>query len=86
MFFNKLNKDVNQFAQEHGYRGAKYIGVWKNYKVYEPYMRDQQVAFIGLPLVILVDDSGKIRMSTSDEALETLDDKSFLKSFEKKCR
>ncbi len=66
MFFNNSNKNVDKFAQEHGYKGAKYIGVWKNYKVYEPYIDDKQVSFIGLPLVILVNEKDEIRMSTSD--------------------
>ena len=26
MFFNNSNKNVDKFAQEHGYKGAKYIG------------------------------------------------------------
>lgn len=81
MFFNNSNKNVDKFAQEHGYKGAKYIGVWKNYKVYEPYIDDKQVSFAGLPLVILVNEKDEIRMSTSDEAMATLDDKSFMESF-----
>lgn len=76
------NKDVVKFAKEHGYDGAKYIGVWKEYKVYEPYMDDKQVSYIGLPLVILVNEKGEIRMSTSDEAMAALDDKSFMESYE----
>ena len=82
MFFNNSNKNVDKFAQEHGYKGAKYIGVWKNYKVYEPYIDDKQVSFTGLPLVILVNEKDEICMSTSDEAMATLDDKSFMESFE----
>lgn len=79
---SKNNKDVIKFAQEQGYKGAKYIGNWKEYKVYEPYMDDKQVSYIGLPLVILVNANGEIRMSTSDEAMATLDDNSFMESYE----
>lgn len=76
------NNDVTKFAQEHGYKDAKYIGSWKEYKVYEPYVSGDDISFTGLPLVILVNDNGEIRMSTSDEAIATLDDESFIKSFE----
>lgn len=84
-FFNidlKNDKEITKFAQEHGYKGAKYIGNWKEYKVYEPYVSGNDISFTGLPLVILVNDKGEIRMSTSDEAIATLDDKSFIESFE----
>ena len=82
MLFNKSNKDIDKFAQEHGYKGAKYIGKWKEYKVYEPYVDDTQVSYTGLPLVILVNDNGEIRMSTSDEAMATMNDESFMNSYE----
>ncbi len=62
-------KDVNEFAIKQGYKGAKYIGNWKKYRVYEPYMTSNEVSFVGLPLVILVNENGEIRMSTSDEAI-----------------
>lgn len=62
-------KDVNEFAIKQGYKGAKYIGNWKKYRVYEPYMTSNEVSFVGLPLVILVNENGEIRMSTSDEAM-----------------
>ena len=73
MFFGKLNKKIKEFAQNQGYKGAKYIGKWKEYKVYEPYLDSKQVAFTGLPLVILVSKNGEIRMSTEDEAMDTLE-------------
>ena len=79
---SKNNNDVTKFAQDHGYKSAKYIGNWKEYKVYEPYVSGNDISFTGLPLVILVNDKGEIRMSTSDEAMATLDDKSFMESFE----
>jgi len=82
MFFNNLNEEVDKFAKENGYNGAKYVGKWKEYKVYEPYMNEKKVSYIGLPLVILVNNKNEIRMSTSDEAMATLDDKLFIESFE----
>lgn len=79
----KNDKNVTEFANKYGYNGAKYVGDWKEYKVYEPYMDEQQVSYIGLPMVILVNDKGEIRMSTSDEAMIIQDDKSFMVSYEK---
>lgn len=32
-------------------------------------MTSNEVSFVGLPLVILVNENGEIRMSTSDEAM-----------------
>lgn len=60
---------VNEFAIKQGYEGARYIGNWKEYRVYEPYLTNDKVSFIGLPLVILVQENGEIRMSTSEETL-----------------
>ena len=77
-----LNKEIDEFAQNNGYKGAKYIGNWKEYKVYEPYMEKNQVSYIGLPLVILVNANGEIRMSTPNEAMATLNDKDFMESYE----
>jgi hypothetical protein len=62
---------IKKFAKKHGYRGAKYLCEWKEFKVYEPYMSRFKNSYIGLPLVILVDkNSNEIRMSTPDEAME----------------
>ena len=76
-FFNidlNGNKEIIKFAQEQGYKGAEYIGKWKEYKVYNPYFAENQLSYIGLSLVILVNDNGEIRMSTSDEAMAALND------------
>ena len=77
-----LNKKIDEFAQNNGYKGAKYIGNWKEYKVYEPYIDNKKVSYTGLPLVILVNNKGEIRMSTPDEAMAILDDNSFMDDFE----
>lgn len=79
---SKTNNNVTRFAQEHGYKDAKYIGKWKEYKVYEPYFEGNKISYTGLSLVILVNNKGVIRMSTSDEAMTILDDNSFMDSFE----
>ncbi len=48
---------------------------WRGYEVYEPIYeeKDSQGPVIGLPYVILVRGSA-IRMSTTEESLERLDD------------
>jgi len=79
----KSDKNIIRFAKEHGYEGAKYIGDWNEYKVYEPYIDEKNTSYSGLPLVILVNSNGEIRMSTSDEAFATLNDIAFMDSFEK---
>lgn len=67
-----MNKsDVVKFAEQQGYTDAEYIGKWKGYDCYEPILSDfDETAFIGLPLLILVDWQGRIRMSTSEEAMK----------------
>lgn len=40
----------------------------------------------GLPLVILINDKEEIRWSTADETMATLDDKSFMESYEENKR
>lgn len=79
----KNDNEIIKFAKEHGYNGAKYIGEWKEYKVYEPYIDEKNTSYSGLPLVILVNKNGEIRMSTSDEAMATSNDKSFIESFDR---
>ena len=75
------DKEIIKFAQDHGYKGVKYNGKWKDYKVYEPYMDENELSYTGLPLAILVNNQGEIRMSTSDEAMAIIDDDSYMKSF-----
>lgn len=84
-FFNlnmRNDDEINRFARQHGYDGAKYLYDWEKYNVYEPFINNEQLTYTGLPLVILVDNNGEIRMSSSDEAMAILDDKSFMESFE----
>lgn len=82
MFFNELKNKINEFAQKDNFKGAKYIGEWKEYRVYEPYMSNNETSYTGLPLVILVNEKNEIRWSTPDEAIATMNDESFLNSYE----
>ena len=70
---NKRRK-ITKFAKSQGYIGTFYIGNWKEYKVYEPYMSKKEISFVGLPLVVLMNKSGEIRMSTPDEAMTIIDE------------
>lgn len=63
-----FNFKIRKFARRQGYKGAKYLCKWNEYKVYEPYMSRFKNSYIGLPLVILKDKNGTIRMSTTEEA------------------
>ena len=66
---------VLQFARENGYDNAEYIAKWRGYDCYEPIAGDgTETAFIGLPLMIMADAEGRIRMSTPQEAMEQLDE------------
>jgi hypothetical protein len=46
----------------------------------------KNVSYIGLPLVILVNNQGEIRMSTSDEAMAIIDGDSCIESSEENNR
>lgn len=65
---------IQKFANEKGYKSASYLGVWNGFKCYEPILDTEGVLFIGLPLMILEDNAGNIRMSTTEEAMEQLRD------------
>lgn len=62
---------IKSFAKENGYTDVEYLNSWNGYEVYEPIMFEDEVAYIGLPLVILVKDD-QIRMSTPEESMEQL--------------
>lgn len=65
--------EIEKFAKEQGYSKAEYLCEWREYACYEPIMGDgEEPSFIGLPLLILVDKSKKIRMSTPEEAMQQL--------------
>lgn len=63
------DKKVLEFAKKKGYSSVKHIGKWLEYDVYDLIMDDEEVSYIGLPLVALV-KYNDIRISTPDESLE----------------
>lgn len=67
-----INKII-KFANENGYSGAVYLNEWRGYSCYEPTFDDEDVSFVGLPLIIMV-KGDEIRMSTPEEAMEHLDE------------
>ena len=69
-----ISSQVLQFANEQGYEGATYLCDWNGFKCYEPNFGADDIAYIGMPLLILEDSSGNLRMSTPDEALQQIKD------------
>lgn len=67
-----INKII-AFAKENGYSGAVYLNEWRGYSCYEPTFSDDEVAFVGLPLIIMV-KGDEIRMSTPEEAMKHIDE------------
>lgn len=66
---------IEAFARKKGYDGARYVGQWRGYSVYEPTIKgatEESPAIVGIPLIILVKGEN-IRLSTEDEAFEYLD-------------
>jgi hypothetical protein len=59
---------IKAFAREQGYDDVMYLTKWRGYDCYEPIFKDTEVAYVGLPLMIMVQGE-TIRMSTVDEAL-----------------
>lgn len=67
-------KRVREFAIKNGYETIKPLPDWKGLATYEPiYNSKSECDFIGLPLFIIVEKDGGIRMSTADEALERIE-------------
>lgn len=71
-----MNKKIEEFAISQGYTTATYLCEWNGFDCYEPIVDEKEISFIGLPLLILVDKKGNIRMSTPDEALQQIADMS----------
>lgn len=65
---------IISFAKQQGYDNAIYLGKWKGYDAYEPVFDGADVSFVGLPYIILA-KGDTVRMSTSEEALEQIQDK-----------
>ena len=69
-----MDKKIEEFAVSQGYVSASYLCEWNGFSCYEPISELNEVSFTGLPLLILVDQYGDIRMSTPDEALKQIND------------
>ncbi len=69
-----LDQRIQNFAKKQGYQKAVYIDDWNGYKCYEPVYDETLPSYTGLPYLILVDENGNIRMSTSDEAFQQIRD------------
>ena len=65
---------INEFARNQGYEKAEYLCEWNGFKCYEPIVSEGEMSCIGLPLLILEDSDGKIRMSTPEEATKQIDE------------
>lgn len=66
------NEDIleaNKIAKEIGFDKAVYRGEWQGYKVYAPETEDGEVAYTGLPVMILVKD-GKGRITEGKEIFD----------------
>lgn len=62
--------EILEFAKERGYENVKEMNLrYKDYEVYEPLFDANKVAYVGLPLCILV-RGDTIRMTTPEEAEE----------------
>ena len=57
-----------QIAKQSVYDGARHIGKWKGYEVYEPTFSDNEPRFIGFPQFILAKGD---TMRWTDELSET---------------
>lgn len=66
------NIKVDDFAKENGYLKAVYICDWNGFQCFEPIFSEDDVAYIGIPQIILVDDEDNIRISTTDEAMKII--------------
>lgn len=69
-----VHPSIDKFAKTHGYETAEYLCEWRGFKCYEPIVTEGQISFVGLPLLILEDEKGNIRMSTSEEAMQQIDE------------
>lgn len=67
-------KVIEEFARKYGYKTAVYLCKWNGYDCYEPIAHDEGISCMGLPILILVDIQGNIRMSTPEEALQQIDE------------
>lgn len=69
-----VQPSIDNFAKSQGYETAEYLCEWRGFKCYEPVITDGETSFVGLPLLILEDNEGNIRMSTPEEAMQQIDE------------
>lgn len=69
-----VQPSIDKFAKSQGYETAEYLCEWRGYKCYEPIASDGVMSYVGLPLLILEDGEGNIRMSTPAEAMQQMDE------------
>lgn len=69
----QIEKIIN-FAKQYGYIDVEKIESWNSYECYRPIFSYESDYVIGPPYIILV-RGDSIRMSTSDEAFQYLDQK-----------
>ena len=69
-----VQPSIDRFAKRQGYATAEYLGEWRGFKCYEPILAEGDMSFVGLPLLILEDGSGNVRMSTPEEAMQQIDE------------
>ena len=65
---------IDNFAKSQGYETAEYLCEWRGFKCYEPIIAEGKMSFIGLPLLILEDSEGNIRMSTPEVAMQQIEE------------
>lgn len=65
---------IDEYAKSLGYETAEYLCEWRGFKCYEPIVSEGEMSFVGLPLLILEDAEGNIRMSTPEEAMQQIDE------------
>lgn len=68
-----ISEKIEEFAKEYGFDGAEFKCKWSGYNCYEPVFSNG-IAYLGLPQFIFESENGNIRMSTSEEAFQLIDE------------
>lgn len=69
-----VQPSIDRFAKSQGYESAEYLCEWHGFRCYEPIVAEGKMSFVGLPLLILEDNAGNIRMSTHEEAIQQIEE------------
>lgn len=67
-----VQSSIDKFAKSQGYETAEYLCEWRGFKCYEPIVAEGEMSYVGLPLLVLEDGKGNIRMSTPEEAMQQI--------------